>query len=95
MISPQNFSALTRLDQNRGIAQVASRLKVAPERVKNVIIWGNHSKTQYPDVNHGYVEDFPSAGQKTPSKLILVFGNKAKWETHSWVIFLISSQSCQ
>lgn len=51
-IPKENFSALTRLDQNRGIAQISIRLKVKPDCVKNVIIWGNHSSTQYPDVRH-------------------------------------------
>ena len=42
------FTAMTRLDQNRAMAQVAGRLGVPVSQVKNVIIWGNHSKTQYP-----------------------------------------------
>ena len=36
--------------------QIASRLGTRVEQVKNVIIWGNHSSTQYPDVNHGVVD---------------------------------------
>jgi malate dehydrogenase len=51
----ENFSALTRLDHNRAKAQVALRAGVPVSQVKNVIIWGNHSSTQYPDVNHGQV----------------------------------------
>ena len=35
--------------------QIASRLGIRVEQVRNVIIWGNHSSTQYPDVNHGTV----------------------------------------
>ena len=49
------FTAMTRLDQNRAMAQVAQRLAVPVSQVKNVIIWGNHSKTQYPDVNHAVI----------------------------------------
>lgn len=50
-IPKANFSALTRLDMNRAKGQVAERLKLASSAdVKNVVIWGNHSKTQYPDV---------------------------------------------
>lgn len=45
-----NFTALTRLDQNRAKAQVAKRSSVGVADVKNVLIWGNHSTTQYPDV---------------------------------------------
>ncbi|XP_018411095.1 PREDICTED: malate dehydrogenase, cytoplasmic [Nanorana parkeri] len=51
-IPKDNFSCLTRLDHNRAKAQIANRLKVANDDVKNVIIWGNHSSTQYPDVSH-------------------------------------------
>jgi len=54
-IDRRNFSALTRLDHNRAIGQVARRLKIAPQNVKNVIIWGNHSSTQYPDTTHATV----------------------------------------
>ena len=36
--------------------QIASRLGIRVEQVRNVIIWGNHSSTQYPDVNHGTVD---------------------------------------
>ena len=61
-IPKQNFTALTRLDQNRAISQLSDKLKVRVEDFKNVIIWGNHSLTQYPDINHGEV--IVSGGQK-------------------------------
>jgi len=54
-IPPQNFTAMTRLDQNRARAQIASRLGIKSETVRNVIIWGNHSSTQYPDVHHARI----------------------------------------
>jgi len=54
-IPQENFSAMTRLDQNRATAQIASRLGVGVEAVKNIFIWGNHSSTQYPDARHGIV----------------------------------------
>jgi malate dehydrogenase len=54
-IPAENFSALTRLDHNRAKAYIAKRVNVPVSQVKNVIIWGNHSSTQYPDVNHGQV----------------------------------------
>jgi len=54
-IPRENFSALTRLDHNRAKAQIAQRLNISVNDVHNVAIWGNHSSTQYPDVNHGYV----------------------------------------
>jgi len=55
-IPKENFSALTRLDHNRAVGQVAKRLNVPVESVKNVIIWGNHSNTQFPDVDHAVVK---------------------------------------
>jgi len=64
-IPRENFTALTRLDQNRAISQIARKANVAARQVKNVIIWGNHSKTQYPDVHHAYIDDFPSATLST------------------------------
>jgi malate dehydrogenase len=50
-----NFTCLTRLDQNRACAQVAKRVGVSAQDVKNVIIWGNHSSTQFPDVSKATV----------------------------------------
>lgn len=54
-IPKENFSAMTRLDQNRARAQIAAKVGVPVENVKNVIIWGNHSSTQFPDVRSGRV----------------------------------------
>merc|ERR1712203_710301 len=50
-IPKENFSAMTRLDQNRAAAQLANKLGVPISAVKKVTIWGNHSSTQFP----GYV----------------------------------------
>lgn len=54
-ISARNFTCLTRLDQNRAQAQIASLTGVPVKDVKQVIIWGNHSSTQYPDVRFAKV----------------------------------------
>ncbi|KAL7746578.1 Malate dehydrogenase, cytoplasmic [Sorochytrium milnesiophthora] len=54
-LPPENFTALTRLDENRARAQLANHLRVPVDHVRNVCIWGNHSNTQFPDVAHGYV----------------------------------------
>lgn len=54
-IPRENFSCLTRLDHNRAKGQIAHRVKVSPDAVKNVIIWGNHSSTQFPDVRSATV----------------------------------------
>ncbi len=55
-IPSENITALTRLDHNRAVSQLAQRADVHVEDVKNGIIWGNHSSTQYPDVEHGTIE---------------------------------------
>ena len=52
-------SVRLRLRQPSICLQVSERLKVPVSEVKNVIIWGNHSSTQYPDVNHGTVQGTP------------------------------------
>ncbi|XP_051936195.1 malate dehydrogenase, cytoplasmic-like [Hippocampus zosterae] len=57
-IPKENFSCLTRLDHNRARSQVAMRCGVPATHVKNVIIWGNHSFTLYPDVHHCKVNMF-------------------------------------
>ncbi|CAN1128436.1 Malate dehydrogenase [Linum perenne] len=58
-IPEKNITCLTRLDHNRALGQISERLNVPVSDVKNVIIWGNHSSTQYPDVNHATVGDKP------------------------------------
>jgi len=54
-IPRENFSAMTRLDQNRATSQIAAKLGVPISAVKNIIIWGNHSSTQYPDAGQAKV----------------------------------------
>ncbi|XP_028120849.1 malate dehydrogenase [Camellia sinensis] len=67
-ISEKNITCLTRLDHNRALGQVSERLNVPVSDVKNVIIWGNHSSTQYPDVNHATVKT--PAGEKPVRELV-------------------------
>ncbi|KAM9992886.1 hypothetical protein ACTFIY_010319 [Dictyostelium cf. discoideum] len=54
-IPKENFTCLTRLDQNRAKSQIALKAGVNVKDVHNVIIWGNHSSTQYPDYRCGYI----------------------------------------
>jgi malate dehydrogenase len=54
-IPPERFSALTRLDHNRAISQLAKKTGAAVTDIKKMTIWGNHSATQYPDVFHAEV----------------------------------------
>ena len=54
-IDPRRFSAMTRLDHNRAVTQLAEKTQAHTTDVNGVIIWGNHSATQYPDINHATV----------------------------------------
>ena len=54
-VPSERFTAMTRLDHNRAIAQVANKLGVPVREVTNLTIWGNHSTTQYPDLVHAKV----------------------------------------
>ncbi len=51
----ERFSAMTRLDHNRAIAQLANRTQSPVQAIKTMTIWGNHSTTQYPDIFHATV----------------------------------------
>ena len=51
-LDPDQFTAMTRLDHNRAISQLATRTGNHSTEVESMIIWGNHSATQYPDINH-------------------------------------------
>ncbi len=57
----ERFHAMTRLDHNRAIAQLAKRAGVDVGDVTNMTIWGNHSATQYPDIFHAKVKGQPAA----------------------------------
>lgn len=59
-VDPKNISALTRLDHNRASSHLAIRCGVSCDKVSGVIIWGNHSSTQYPDVRHATVDGKPA-----------------------------------
>ena len=54
-IDPSRFSALTRLDHNRAISQLAAKTGASVTEIKKMTIWGNHSATQYPDLFHAEV----------------------------------------
>lgn len=55
-LSKKNFTAMTRLDQNRAQAQISQRLNVPVSNVTGIAVWGNHSKTQYPSIRHAKVD---------------------------------------
>jgi malate dehydrogenase len=54
-LNPRNFHAMLRLDHNRAFSQLATKTGTHSTKIKNVIVWGNHSATQYPDITHATV----------------------------------------
>ena len=60
-IPAERFTAMTRLDQNRAVSQLAAKAGVATTDVSQVAIWGNHSATQYPDAYHAKINGQPAA----------------------------------
>jgi malate dehydrogenase len=69
-LDPRQFSAMTRLDHNRAVSQLAQKLGVPVTDVRRMTIWGNHSTTQYPDLFHCEV------GGKSAYELV---------DDHAWV----------
>ena len=63
-LNPRNFTAMTRLDHNRAMAQMAEKTGIHHSAIQKMLIWGNHSATQYPDIN------FAEAGNKRLSDLV-------------------------
>jgi malate dehydrogenase len=49
-VPPSRFTAMTRLDENRAVAQLANKLNVSVTDVQNLVVWGNHSPTMFPDL---------------------------------------------
>ena len=59
-LPPENFTAMTRLDHNRALAQLAARTGVHHTSIRQMTIWGNHSSTQYPDIHQTLVAGKPA-----------------------------------
>jgi len=59
-IDPRQFTAMTRLDHNRALTQVALKTGTTVNDVSRMIIWGNHSATQYPDLHHAQIKGKPA-----------------------------------
>ncbi|MDE2421897.1 MAG: malate dehydrogenase [Gammaproteobacteria bacterium] len=61
-INPRQFTAMTRLDHNRAMAQLAGQTGATVNDVKKITIWGNHSATQYPDISQATVKGAAAEG---------------------------------
>lgn len=66
-LDPRQFTAMTRLDHNRAISQLAAKTGEHPTEIQRMTIWGNHSATQYPDLRHATVGGKPAPGLVDPS----------------------------
>jgi malate dehydrogenase len=73
-LEPRHFTAMTRLDHNRALAQLAEKTASHVSDIRRMIIWGNHSATQYPDLSHAEVSGRPARS--------LV---EAKWITETFI----------
>ncbi len=62
-VPKERFTAMTRLDHNRAVAQLAKKLSVPVTGIRRMTIWGNHSATQYPDLYHAEVDGKTAAEQ--------------------------------
>src|SRR5580698_2354727 len=59
-LNQRNFTAMTRLDHNRALAQLGHKTGTHISHIRRMIIWGNHSATQYPDLSHATVDGKPA-----------------------------------
>jgi malate dehydrogenase len=73
-LEPRHFTAMTRLDHNRALAQLAEKTASHVSDIRRMIIWGNHSATQYPDLSHAEV-----SGRSARSLV------EAKWVTETFI----------
>lgn len=55
-LPPENFSGMLRLDHNRALSQVAMKLNQPINHIRKMIVWGNHSSTQFPDLFHAEID---------------------------------------
>ena len=65
-LEPRNFTAMTRLDHNRALAQLAEKTGSHVTDIRRMTIWGNHSSTQYPDLSHAEVAGRPAKSLVDP-----------------------------
>jgi malate dehydrogenase len=62
-LNPRNITSMMRLDHNRSLSQIAEKTGSHSTKVEKMVVWGNHSATQYPDISHATVDGKPVIGQ--------------------------------
>lgn len=58
-LSPRNFTSMMRLDHNRSMSQIAEKVSSHSSKVEKIVVWGNHSSTQFPDISYANVDGAP------------------------------------
>ncbi len=79
-VPANRFSALTRLDENRARAQLAQTIGTGVGDVERVVIWGNHSATQFPDIAHAVIDGTPATDALAP-----VVGDVRAWQEETFI----------
>jgi malate dehydrogenase len=59
-LNPRNISAMMRLDHNRAVSQLAAKTGTHTTKIEKMVVWGNHSSTQYPDISYALVDGEPA-----------------------------------
>lgn len=62
-LNPRNFTSMMRLDHNRSLSQIAEKAGSHSTKVEKMVVWGNHSATQYPDISYATVDGAPVASK--------------------------------
>jgi len=78
----KNFTAITRLDQNRATCQIARKVGTSFKNIQNVIVWGNHSSTQFPDIENAWINNYSNSG--VTQKVTSVIGDM-NWVTSEFM----------
>ncbi|MBT4836242.1 MAG: malate dehydrogenase [Methylococcales bacterium] len=65
-LNPKQFTAMTRLDHNRGLSMLSKKINVRVTDIQKMTVWGNHSSTQYPDINYAEINCEPVKSKVDP-----------------------------
>jgi malate dehydrogenase len=62
-LNPRNITAMMRLDHNRAVSQLAAKAGTHTTKIEKMVVWGNHSSTQYPDISYALVDGDPAVNK--------------------------------
>lgn len=72
-LAPGQFTSMMRLDHNRAVSQLAAKTGVKVTAIKKMVVWGNHSSTQYPDISYATINGQPAKTLVEPDWLVKNF----------------------